>query len=491
MISRRAPGPASGRPAAVVATLRGGLVLALVGLGLLSVPPARAAIGPVGTGDPTVATEPAQNAGAFSPQRLGTRSAPHRFEFHNPSVTPISMGDVTLDGVRQSDPYGDDADKGRMAFTVTTDCPGAVLLPQGTCEVVVTFAPVRPGTNSASLRVAHDGDSRAFVQALQGDGTLGLYQAGAFGEVMFYGDAGLHGDLAHVAIASPVLGIATTPSGDGYWLMEASGRMHPFGDAPDLGSPGLPPDEYAIAVAVTPTGKGYWVATQAGAVHAMGDAGFLGSAAGTLGGEVTVVDLAVTSTGKGYWLVDNAGGVHAFGDAGFFGSAASLPPRYAVTGMAPTASGKGYWLVDVLGGTFAYGDAQAFPPDKTYSAYGTEYALNDAVITVRADPYGQGFAYGRLKGGLYANGVTVTLWAPSGGGGGLEQGSAAVDLAFNVPALHLSPGAGTVARTGQPGLRAPNQVCIPLVCTAPPAPHAPAPAVPSLPALPPLPLPGG
>jgi hypothetical protein len=53
----------------------------------------------------------------------------------------------------------------------------------------VTFRPLRPGSSSAMLRVYRDGSSRVIEQAMVGTGALGLYQAGAFGELRAFGDA--------------------------------------------------------------------------------------------------------------------------------------------------------------------------------------------------------------------------------------------------------------------------------------------------------------
>lgn len=460
------------------------------------------------TGDLSVEFSSPSNPGVFPAQRLGTTGERQTFRYKNTGLLPVTIGDITLDPPRQHDPSSTPAPEPTVdAFSVATDCIGAVLLPQASCEATVTFTPLRPGASVATLRVSHDGGSRVSEQPLGGQGVVGLYQAGAFGELMTYGDARYHGDLSHVAIDSPILAVAATPSGEGYWLMEASGRMHPFGDAPDLGSPGLPDAEYGIALAPTSTGQGYWVATQTGGVYTVGDARFFGSAAGTLGPDVDIVDLAASPTGKGYWLVDSAGGVHAFGDAAFSGSAASLPPRYPITGVAATSTGRGYWLIDALGGVFAYGDAQAFPADAySYSGYSLETALSDAVISIKPVPYGQGFVYGRLRGGFAGKGVGLGV-APSisygygYGGTSFQPGSFAVDLAFNVPALRPGPGAGKVERLGQPGPRAPEKLCtevptlggqllgvaIPRECVlAPPVP-VPAPPV-APPALPPAPV---
>lgn len=338
MNHRCAPGRNPGLVAAGFVTFLTGLCLAG---SLLAALPARADIGPIPVASElSVEATPANGAGTFPTLRLGKASEPHTFRLRNAGLVPLTVGDVTLDPPRQ-DPSSP-VESTLEAFSVATDCPGAVLLPQASCEVAVTFAPLRPGFSSGTLRVYHDGNTRVLEQPLQGQGVVGLYQAGAFGELLAWGDAKFYGDLSHVGIESPILAVAATPSGEGYWLMEAGGRMHPFGDAPSLGSPTLPADEYAIGLAATPTGKGYWQVTQTGAVYATGDAGFFGSAAGTLGDDVGIMDMAATPSGKGYWLVDDAGGVHAFGDAGFFGSAASLPPRYPITGLAPTSTGRGY-----------------------------------------------------------------------------------------------------------------------------------------------------
>ncbi|HKY77744.1 MAG TPA: hypothetical protein VJS45_16535 [Acidimicrobiia bacterium] len=510
MNHRYAPGRIPGRGVTGFVTFLVGLCLVVAALGTAA--PARADVGPVPlAGELSVEFSAPNNPGFFPAQRLGMTGERQTFRYKNTSLVPVTIGNIALDPPPHQDPSSTPPEPTVDAFSVLTDCIGAVLLPQASCEAAVSFTPLRPGANVAMMRVTHDGSSRVIEQTLGGQGVVGLYQAGAFGELLTYGDAKYFGDLSHVAIDSPILAVAGTPSGEGYWLMEASGKMHPFGDAADLGSPDLPDAEYAIALMPTATGKGYWLVSQAGGVYTMGDAGFFGSAAGTLGPDVDIVDLAASPTGKGYWLVDDAGGVRAFGDAAFFGSAASLPPRYPITGVAATSTGRGYWLIDALGGVFAYGDAQAFPADaNSYSAYSLETALADAVITIKPVPYGQGFVYGRLKGGFAGKGTGLNV-APSiyygygYGGTNFQQGSFAVDLAFNVPALRPSPEAGKVTPRGQAGLRAPEKVCtevptltqlfgvaIPRECAltplppnSPPLPAPPAPAPPAPPAAPP------
>jgi hypothetical protein len=72
-------------------------------------------------------------------------------------------------------------------------------------------------------------------------------------------------------------------------------------------------------MASTPDGNGYWLVGSDGGIFAYGDAGFYGSHGGSpLNGPI--VGMASTPDGNGYWLVGSDGGIFAYGDAMFFGS---------------------------------------------------------------------------------------------------------------------------------------------------------------------------
>ena len=124
----------------------------------------------------------------------------------------------------------------------------------------------------------------------------------------------------------------------------------PFGGAP-LGPNSLTtPDTPVVGMAPTPDGKGYWLVAADGGVFTFGDAAFYGSEGGvTLNSPV--VGMAPTPDGKGYWLVAADGGIFTFGDAAFYGSTGDLTLNSPVVGMAPTPDGKGYWLVAADGGS--------------------------------------------------------------------------------------------------------------------------------------------
>jgi hypothetical protein len=60
--------------------------------------------------------------------------------------------------------------------------------------------------------------------------------AGADGSVYAFGDAATLGSAAGRALAEPVVAIAPTPSGRGYWLGSADGGVFTYGDAAYYGA---------------------------------------------------------------------------------------------------------------------------------------------------------------------------------------------------------------------------------------------------------------
>ena len=131
----------------------------------------------------------------------------------------------------------------------------------------------------------------------------------------------------------------TPAAGDGLLLAASSNAVHAFFTAP-------PP---VVGMAATADGGGYWLAATDGGVFSFGDAQFHGS----MGGQhlnAPIVGIAATPDGGGYWLVASDGGVFSFGDAGYFGSMGGLPLNRPVVGIAATADGHGYWEVASDGG---------------------------------------------------------------------------------------------------------------------------------------------
>ena len=101
------------------------------------------------------------------------------------------------------------------------------------------------------------------------------------GGIFAFGDAHFDGSTGGVTIARPIVGMAATPDGKGYWLVQSDGGIFAFGDAHFDGSTGgvtLPAP--IVGMAATPDGQGYWLVASNGGVYAFGDAQFEGSTGG-------------------------------------------------------------------------------------------------------------------------------------------------------------------------------------------------------------------
>jgi hypothetical protein len=240
------------------------------------------------------------------------------------------------------------------------------------------------------------------------------------------------------SLAALTVGMAATPTGKGYWLVDEAGGVHAFGDARYRGSvAGIALNRPIVGMAATPTGGGYWLVASDGGIFAFGDASFDGStgsirlAAPIVGmapdnrthgyrfdasdggifdfrapfygslGDVRlaqpVVGMAATATGRGYWLVAADGGVFCFGDAAFHGSLGDVQLARPVVAMAATATGRGYWLVAADGGVFCFGHA-AF-----HGSLGN-VRLEQPVVGMASTPTGRGYWMVARDGGLFSFG---------------------------------------------------------------------------------------
>ena len=159
------------------------------------------------------------------------------------------------------------------------------------------------------------------------------------------------------ASTRPIVGMAATPDGGGYWLVASDGGIFNYGDAGFYGSAGaIHLNKPVVGMAATADGHGYWLVASDGGIFSYGDALFYGSTGG-IHLNKPVVGMAANVTGNGYWLVASDGGIFSFGDALFHGSAGSLVLNKPIVGMMSTFDGAGYWLVASDGGIFSYGDA--------------------------------------------------------------------------------------------------------------------------------------
>ena len=155
----------------------------------------------------------------------------------------------------------------------------------------------------------------------------------------------------------PIVGMAATPDGKGYWLVASDGGIFGFGDARFYGSTGsMPLNKPIVGMAATPDGGGYWLVASDGGIFGYGDA------------ELLRIDRrhAARTSPSSAWRPHPTAGLLAGGlrrrhlqlrrrqvlrlDRG-------MRLNKPIVGMAATPDGKGYWLVASDGGIFNFGDA--------------------------------------------------------------------------------------------------------------------------------------
>jgi hypothetical protein len=289
---------------------------------------------------------------------------------------------------------------------------GRILL---SSSVVAAVGLVSPAAASATARMADIGHPAVGVTPGQvassaGGPPVGV-RAAAYADagVLTFGDATDLGAPTNGApLNSPVVTMARTTDGKGYWLSAADGGIFSYGDAGFYGSAGsLPLQAPLVDMAATPDSRGYWQVALDGGIFTYGDAGFYGST-GAMTLNQPIVAMAPTPDGKGYWLVAADGGIFSFGDAGFYGSTGAMTLNSPIVGMAATKDGKGYWLVAADGGIFTFGDA-------TYEgSLGGDTNLPASIVGMTTTPDQGGYWLAGSGGGVYAFGDAVSYGQSSG-----------------------------------------------------------------------------
>ncbi|MCP3911681.1 MAG: serine protease [Actinomycetia bacterium] len=194
----------------------------------------------------------------------------------------------------------------------------------------------------------------------------GYWLADDAGHVRAFGGANHWGNASSTAAAEGLVDLASTPDGQGYWMLTATGRLEGSGvlawSPSSTGPRSLAAGETFTTLAVTPSGNGMWLFTSQGRVVDLGDAGRF-PANGQAGqpddmsGFVLngpVIDSSPTPSGNGYFMVGSDGGVFTFGDAVFVGSMGGAMLNQPVQGLVPDPDNHGYWLVAADGGVFAF-----------------------------------------------------------------------------------------------------------------------------------------
>ena len=268
-----------------------------------------------------------------------------------------------------------------VAFTLAVARPAAAV-------------PPTPPDGTYKGSVVGGGLARPVVGLAVTPSAEGYWLAASDGGIFAFGDAAFRGSTGALRLNQPIVGMASTPSGGGYWLVASDGGIFAFGDARFFGSTGaLRLNKAIVGMASTPSGNGYWLVASDGGIFAFGDALFQGST-GALTLNLPVVGMASSPTGAGYWLVASDGGIFAFGDAAFQGSTGAIALNQPIVGMASNASGSGYWLVAADGGIFAFNTP-------FHGAMGGR-CLPDRVVGIASSKRGEGYRLAGRDGLVYA-----------------------------------------------------------------------------------------
>jgi NlpC/P60 family len=200
-------------------------------------------------------------------------------------------------------------------------------------------------------------------------------------------------------LVKPVVGLASTPDGNGYWLADAAGGVSAHGSAVNYGSlVGHPLNAPVAHIVSTSDGLGYWLVASDGGIFAFGDATFLGSM-GSSHLNAPVVDMAPTPDGHGYWLVASDGGIFSFGDATFQGSMGGKHLNRPIVGLSADHATGGYWLVATDGGIFSF--------DAPFMGSTGSIRLTQPVNGMTALANGQGYWFVASDGGVFNEGMAL------------------------------------------------------------------------------------
>jgi hypothetical protein len=234
----------------------------------------------------------------------------------------------------------------------------------------------------------------------------GYWMVDAAGTVGVYGDATSYGDVAHMTLNRPVVGMAATPSGMGYWLVATDGGIFSFGDAVFYGSTGnIRLNRPIVGASDDHASAGYRFVAADGGVFDF-NAPYFGST-GNMRLNQPVVGMAATASGNGYWLVAADGGVFTFGDARFYGSTGNIRLNRPIVGMAATPAGNGYWLVAADGGVFTFGDARFFGSTGNIR-------LNQPIVGMAGTVTASGYWLVAADGGIFTFGDAVFFGSRAG-----------------------------------------------------------------------------
>ena len=240
----------------------------------------------------------------------------------------------------------------------------------------------------------------------------GYWLATLGGKVYPFGDAA-EGVIDHGPFEDDwAVGIIPANGGVGYRVVTARGRTLPSSAALNNTTAAgglLFDDATVIGAASTPNGQGYYVFNERGRVAAFGTATFYGQV-NLPDSDRTITSLAPTPSGLGYYLMADDSTLWFYGDASIFGSPKTFDPNGFYTGILPTSAG--YRMVTYQGRVHAFGNAQNLgslydvPTKGGKAVFGyTSLAPGSTTVTALGPPAMAGTAMATI----------TTEWTPADG----------------------------------------------------------------------------
>ncbi|MBI1388718.1 MAG: hypothetical protein GC154_09760 [bacterium] len=180
-------------------------------------------------------------------------------------------------------------------------------------------------------------------------GESDLYVLYKDGTIMTVGTAVNYGQTSNV----DVIEMELTPSRNGYYVLDAEGHVHTFGDALPIGEPVLGRTEKIVDMEVTSDLTGMYFLTQEGKIYTAGEAVFRGEF--VMDG---AVDFELTTDSQGYYVLYDDGEIAFFGDASDSGTLTSSKQKAVDLQVV----NGGYYVLYSDGAIQPFGQATSLPP---------------------------------------------------------------------------------------------------------------------------------
>ena len=151
------------------------------------------------------------------------------------------------------------------------------------------------------------------------------------GGVFAFGNARFHGSTGGRRLNQPIVGMAPTPTGKGYWLVARDGGVFCFGDAKFYGSTGaLRLNSPVLGLTPTLDRQGLLALRPRRRRVLLRRREVLRLDRCACGSTGRSSGMAARPQDDGYWMTASDGGIFTFGHAAFFGSGASAAALRAV-----------------------------------------------------------------------------------------------------------------------------------------------------------------